>query len=199
MLRKFCIFYFIGIHIFLVGCKDNDENKNIEEQIRSEIVHQASGIASLEAIYMLTYEHFHQNYITSDDFYIQNDIASMDYGFAIDDKSIKIVDVDGQKILQVRLGQGDVLAIDRVSLGKAESTHEGYLPKDEKGNIIDIDAYMNEELEKLNNTYKIKNLQYAAENLKKFFTIIAEKHNLVLDFQYNQEKSTSPDDVKMQQ
>lgn len=197
MLRKCCIFCFIGIHIALVGCKDNNENQKIEEQIRAEIVHQASGIASLEAIYMLTYENYRSNLITSDDFYIQKDVASMDYGFAIDDKSIKVLDVGGRKTLQVRLGQGDVLAIDRVSLGKAETSHKGYLPKDEKGNIIDIDVYMNEELKKLNDTYKAKNLQYAADNLKKFFSIIAEKYNLVLDFQYNQEKQTSQDDITM--
>lgn len=169
---------------FLVGCPINNDNKHIEKQIKGEVLRESSGIATLEAIYTITFVHFEENHITSDDFYIQRDAVFMDYGFDLDDKSIKVVDLDGRKTLQVRLGKGDVLATNRLSVGKPETSHEGYQPKNVKtGEIINVDEQMNKELEALKGIYGEKNLKHARENLKNFFKVIAAKYDLALDFE----------------
>lgn len=180
MLRNLCLFFLIGIPVFLTGCSNN---RHLEKQIQAEVLQNFAGIASLEVIYTLTFAHFEKNIITSDDLYIQKDIVSMDYGFALDDKSIQVVDSGGRKTLQVRLGEGRVLATNRTSLGMPETTHKGYLPVDATGKSIDVDEKLNKDLEELKRKYDEENLATAKENLKTLFRIIAEKYDLDLDFQ----------------
>lgn len=184
MLR--CLQALLGIcfSLMVIGCNTGVDNKHIEKQIRGEVLRESSGIATLEAIYTLAFVHFEENHITSDDFYIQKDAVFMDYGFDLDDKSIKVVDSGGKKTLQVRLGKGDVLATNRLSVGKPETSHEGYQPKNAKtGEIINVDEHMNKELEELKRIYGEKNIKHAKENLKNFFKVIAAKYDLDLDFQ----------------
>ncbi len=168
---------------FLSAC-DASYNSHLEKQIHSEVLKESSGIAHLAAIYTLSFIFFEENLITSHDFYIQKDIVSMDYGFDLDDKAIKVVDENGKKKLKVRLGKGDVLAVNRVSMSKPETSHEGYLPKNVKtGELINVDEKMNDELEELKKIYGEKNLKHARENAKNFFRILAMKYGLELDFE----------------
>lgn len=173
----------ICISLMAIGCYGGADNKHIEKQIRSEVLRESSGIATLEAIYTIAFVHFEENHITSDDFYIQKDAVFMDYGFDLDDNSIKVIDSGGRKTLHVRLGKGNVLATNRLSVGKPETSHEGYQPKNAKtGEIINVDEHINNELEELKRTYGEKNLKHAKENLKNFFKVIAAKYDLDLDF-----------------
>lgn len=177
------IIFFLAI-LSIPGCELTESNSHIEKQIRSEVIKESSGIANLSAIYTLSFIHFEENLVTSDDFYIQKDLVNMDYGFDLDDKSISVVDEDGKKKLKVRLGQGDVLAVNRKSLGQPETSHTGYLPKNAKtGEIINVDEKMNEELEELKRIYGEKNIKHARENAKNFFRILAAKYGLELDFE----------------
>lgn len=168
----------------LYGCDlVSADNKHLEKQIRSEVLKEASGIASLEAVYTLSFVHFEENYVTSDDFYIQKDIVSVDYGFDLDDNAIKVVDENGQKKLKVKLGKGDILAVNRISLSKPETSHEGYIPKNANtGEKIDVDSKMNSELEELKKVYGEQNLKHARDNARNFFRILASKYGLELDF-----------------
>ena len=100
---RFIIFIFAVLSIS--GCDFSESNSHIEQQLRSDVIKEAAGIANLAAIYTLSFIHFEENLVTSDDFYIQKDLVSMDYGFDLDDKSIKVVDEDGKKKLKVRLGK----------------------------------------------------------------------------------------------
>lgn len=174
----------LAVLIFIMSsCVYEDSNEHIERSIKNEILKESSGIASLEAIYILTFVHYEENIIQSDDIYIQKDAVNIDYGFSIDDNAIKVVTDGDRKKLQVRLGKGDVLAINRVSLHRPETTHEGYRPKDATtGKFIDVDGRMNSELDELKKIYGERNLQYARENIKNFFKIIAAKYDLELDF-----------------
>ena len=183
MLRYAYLSVVLYIFELLTGCNFNDDNSHIEKQIKSEVLRESSGIATLEAIYTVAFVHFEEHNVTSDDFFIQRDAVFMDYGFDLDDNSIKVIDSGRRKILQVRLGKGDVLATHRVSVGKPETSHEGYLPKNAKtGELINVDEHINKELEELKNTYGEKNLKHAKENLKNFFKIISAKYDLELDF-----------------
>lgn len=173
----------IGLSL-LTGCDFNSNNKHLERQIRSEALKESSGIATLAAIYTLSFVHFEENTIQSDDFYIQKDIVNIDYGFDLDDNSIKVVDENGRKKLKIRLGKGDILGVNRTSLRKPETSHEGYLPKNAKtGELVNVDEKMNLELEELKKLYGDKNLKHARDNAKNFFKILAAKYGLELDFE----------------
>ena len=183
-MHRILMYFGIAVLMLAAGCTRSADNQHLEKQIRGEVLRESSGIATLEAIYTVAFVHFEENHITSDDFYIQKDAVFMDYGFDLDDNSIKVVDSGGRKTLRVRLGKGDVLATNRLSVGKPKTTHEGYQPKNARtGEIINIDEHMNKELEELKRTYGEKNIKHARENLKNFFKVIAAKYDLELDFQ----------------
>ena len=174
----------ILLPVLLTACSPSDEIKLIEEAVRYEVLKESAGIAFLEAIYLISYIHFQENLITSDDIYVQKDSVSIDYGFKIDESSIRVI-ADGQrKILQVRLKKGEALAVNRINIEKPESRHTGYRPKDKNsGELVDIDAAMNKEIDQIKTEYESKNLRTAAENIKNFFKILATKYGLELDFQ----------------
>lgn len=183
-MKSYCQFLVFCLLPFLaIGC-DFGQNSHLEKRIRSDVLRESAGIANLAASYTLSFIHFEENLVTSNDFYIQKDRVNLDYGFNLDENSIKVVDENGRKKLKVRLGEGEVLATNRVSLMKPETSHDGYLPKDVKtGELINVDEKMNEELEELKKIYGEKNLKHAKENAKNFFRILAAKYGLELDFE----------------
>lgn len=172
------------IPFLLSACQENVELKQIEKSIRSEVMKESVGIASLEAIYLVSYLYFQENLIYSDDIYSQKDSVTIDYGFKIDENAIRVVQEDDRKILKIRLKKGETLAINRISIENPETTHTGYRPKDKKtGQLIDVDSAMNKEIEQIKGEYEVRNLKTAAENIKNFFKILASKYDLDLDFQ----------------
>ena len=175
-MKKYLAVVCILLPFLLTACDRSDDLKGIENAVRSEALKEFAGIASLEAIYLVSYIHFQKNIITSDDIYVQKDRVSIDYGFEIDESAIRVVAEGGRKILQVRLKKGAVLATNRISIEKPEVTHDGYRPKE------DVDAAMNEEIERIKKEYEDRNLKTAEENIKNFFKILAAKYGLELDF-----------------
>jgi len=70
--------------------------------------------------------------------------------------------------------------MDRLNLD-IKSTHKGYRPTRD-GKLIDVDAQMNTELEKLKDEYWDRTIRESIHNVKNFFRILAVKYNLELDF-----------------
>ncbi len=167
-----CIYCLLG----LTACDHSYDLKGVENTIHSEVLKEFAGIASLEAIYLVSYMHFRKNLIRSDDIYVQKDRVSIDYGFRIDESAIRVVAEGKRKILQVRLKKGEKLATNRISIKKPEVTHDGYRPPE------DVDAAMNKEIEEIEKKYEERNLKTAEENIKNFFKILAAKYGLELDF-----------------
>ncbi len=181
---KKSFFSYLMVALLLAACNNSDDLKNIENAVRSEVLKESAGIASLEAIYLVSYMHFQENIIASDDIYVQKDSVSIDYGFKIDENSIRVVADGERKILQVRLQKGEVLATNRITIEDPETTHTGYRPKDKNsGEFVDVDAAMNQEVEQIKAEYETRNLKVAAENIKNYFNILATKYGLRLDFQ----------------
>lgn len=167
----------------LTACEAGSDLKGLEDRVRAEVVKESAGIASLEAIYLVSYMYFQQNWITSDDVYIQKDTVSIDYGFRLDDNCIHVIADGPRKILQVRLKKGEALATNRATIDTPETTHSGYRPKDPKtGVYIDVDAAMNREIDAVKKEYEDRNLKTAEDNIRNFFKIMAAKYDLELDF-----------------
>ena len=173
----------ILLPFLLTACNHSDDLKGIENAVRSEVLKESAGIASLEAIYLVCYTYFQENFIKSDDIYVQKDSVSIDYGFNIDESVFRVVAEGGRKILQVRLKKGAVLATNRISIENPETTHDGYRPQNPKtGELVDVDTAINEEIEQIKKEYEERNLKTAEENIKNFFKILAAKYGLELDF-----------------
>lgn len=174
----------ISAFVFLgQSCIDNT-NQQIEKSIKSEIKSEVAAIASLEAIYVLVFDHFRKNRWydpQSDNAYIEKNEARIDYGFRIDDDNIKVINVNGQKTLQVRLNPAKKLATDRFELSK-DKTHQSYIPMNDDGSKIDISGELNKKLEEIEQKYLPDHIEKAGENIKNFFKIVATKYGLQLDF-----------------
>lgn len=155
--------------------------QELEDHIRTEVRSESAGIATLQAVYLVTFMNYEKNLVLSDDHYIQKDQVCVDYGFDIENV-IKVVADGPNKILQVRLGKGRAIAQDRITIDK-QTTHEGYVPEGEKGLHMDIDAAINKEFDAEKAKYEEANLRLAAENIRNFFKVIAAKYGLKLDFQ----------------
>lgn len=167
----------------LTACEAGNDIKGLEDRVRAEVVKESAGIASLEAIYLVSYMYFQQNLVRSDDVYIQKDTVSIDYGFRLDDNCIHVVADGPRKILQVRLKKGEALATNRSTIDTPETTHKGYRPKDpDTGLPIDVDAAMNREIDAVKQEYEDRNLKTAEDNIRNFFKILAAKYDLELDF-----------------
>ena len=167
--------------LLLPGCDQQPSVQEIEDHVRTEVLSEKAGIASLQAIYVVTYVNYKENWGSSDDVYIQKDKVSVDYGFTIDENAIKVIDASPKRKLQVRLGKGKPFPPDRTTI-YTEATHAGYVPAGENGLNLDIDAIITKEFDAAQAKYEEENLRYAAENIKNFFKLLASKYDLILDF-----------------
>ena len=161
--------------MFLCSCTGLEWNndKDIEKEIRDVVAKDGTYIASLEASYLITFLDYHDGFL-SDDFYIQKDKVSFDYGFKIDiDKNIKIIRKNGQRILQVTLPKGEPYARGKITLDQQKT--DGYIPK------RDIDKEVAKESEKIQKDYEKQHLKYAKDNIKNFFRVLAQKYDLELE------------------
>jgi hypothetical protein len=154
-----------------------DQARAIEKEIRASVVSEIPALASLTCVFPLTYTNFQENYVVSDDIYIQLDEAALDYGYEIDESAIRVVFEGGRNVLRVRLPKGKWLSINRYTLN-IEKTHDYHRPED------DIDAAMNRQLESLEKEYGERAIKEAALNIKNFFRVIAAKYALELDFAF---------------
>jgi len=161
--------------IFSCTASPEDQARKLEKEIRATVINENAALASLACIFRITYTDFKSRLLISDDIYVQHDEAALDYGYRIDESSIRVVFEDNRKVLRVRLPQGELLGTNRYAL-KIEKTHEGYQPK------ADIDAEINLELESLKKEYAGRALREASQNIKNFFRIVAAKYDLELDF-----------------
>ncbi len=166
--------------LLLPGCDQQKSLQEIENDVRTEVLNDSAGIASLQAIYLVTYVNYKENWGLSDDVYIQKDKVSVDYGFDIEN-AIKVVADGPKKYLQVRLGKGKSFPPDRTTI-YTEATHDGYVPAGENGLKLDIDAVITKEFDAEKAKYEEDNLRMAADNIRNFFKVIAAKHDLILDF-----------------
>lgn len=181
------IIFFAAVLIAALACAacvDEGSNVAIERQIKSKVLSDAKAIATLEATYIIVFDHIKNSQWydpRSSDVYIEKDEAKIDYGFVIDENSIRVVDGMARKVLKVRLAPGKKLGTDRIELGKAK-THSNYVPVDDNGNRIDVSGEINKKLAATEQMYAQSHLVKAAENIRNFFTIVAAKYDLELDF-----------------
>ena len=160
--------------MFLCSCTGLEWNndKDIEKEIRDVVAKDGTYIGSLQAIYLITFLDYHDGFL-SDDFYIKKDKVFRNYGFKVDENTIKIIRKNGQKILQVTLPKAEFISEDEKELSLQKT--DGYKPK------RDPNKEIRDESKKMHETYGKKHLELAKENIKNIFRVLAKKYDLELE------------------
>ena len=161
----------------LWACSPDMESqaRALEKEIRTVVINETTALASLVCVFRITYTDFKKRLIASDEIYVQQDEATLDYGYRLGEENIRVVLEDGRRMLRVRLPRGELLGINRYTL-KVEKTHDEYYPQ------ADVDAEINRELDSLKKEYGERALREASQNIKNLFRVVAAKYALELDF-----------------
>lgn len=169
------------------GCQSYEQKQQqIEQQIVTKIRQDTPYIAHLEAMYSIAYINYKKGLIFKDDVYIRNDDATVFYGYALKDADITIITENNQRILRVRLPQPKQISIDRKVLS-IETNDKEYIPLDEKGKRVDVDAYMNTNVEEAIKLYEEKTIEMTREMSRQYFEAIADRFGLKLQLEFIKE------------
>ena len=176
------------ISIALVSCRKLDSNSNniksIEQKIYSKVKQDGPHLAHLETIYGIVFTNQAENWIQSDDIYIRRDRASVFYGYDLDNAEIRVIEGNGQNILQVKLPTPKQISIDRMAVS-IDSAHEDYKPKDKEGTLIDVDKKMNGKLDEIVKIYEGKSIEMIKKISQQYFESLSKRFNLQLDLEFS--------------
>jgi len=157
--------------------------ESIEQKVFSKIKSDAPYLAQLSAVYGLVFSNYHPNRIESDDFYIRKDKAGVFYGYSLNDAEIKVIKGKDQNILHVRLPMPKQISVDRRVMS-VDITHEKYKPIDSKGQIINVDEWMNNELETLTKKYEEKSIEMTKAISRQYFESLSKRFGLKLNLEF---------------
>lgn len=156
----------------------------LERQITTKVKEDAVYLAQLEAVYGLVFTNQRENWISSDDIYIRKDLASVYYGYSLDDAEITVKDNEqGVKTLYVNLPVPEKVSIDRriVSL---HSTHDDYQPVDEDEKYINIDEQLNSHLDRVLEKYEERTIEMTKKISRQYFDNLAARFGLKLELKF---------------
>lgn len=173
------------LSLLLVGnsaCQRQD-GEIIERHIIAKVQQDTPFLAQLEATYSLAFTNYRPNVITSDDFYVRKDLASVFYGYALKDAEIHVVNESNENILSVKLPHPKQISIDRKILS-IENAHDDYLPLDEEKDPINVDAWMNEHLQEAIQQYEEKTVEMTKTMSQQYFEAMAHRFGLKLKLEF---------------
>lgn len=184
----------VGI-VLLQSCQPNPISdpvleKQLEETIITKIRQDTPYLAHLEAIYSVNYI----NYIdkkflgirfpfVQDDIYIRNDVASVFYGYPLKDADISVIIENKQQTLRVKLPEPRQIAIDR-RVRSAEVNDQRSIPLDEQGRRVDVDQYINGQVNTAIAKYEEQTVGMTREMTRQYFQAIADRFNLKLQLEF---------------
>ncbi|MDX2254961.1 MAG: hypothetical protein NW214_05545 [Pseudanabaenaceae cyanobacterium bins.39] len=165
-------------------------DKSLEMTIINQIRQDSPYLAKLEAIYSVNYV----NYIdrrflgirfpfVSDDIYIRNDVASVFYGYPLDEAEIVIEQANDQRILKVKLPEPRQIAINR-PIQSIETNNKEVIPLDAQGNPVDIDQYIDRQVKGAIAQYEAKNLNMTRTMTRQYFQALSDRYGLKLQLEF---------------
>ncbi len=82
-----------------------ETDKTMENKIRAKVATDLPQLAVMDAVYLVQYTNLDTHWYRGDDFYINKSKATRSYGFEMKDvlKNLKIEDVNGKRVLSVRI------------------------------------------------------------------------------------------------
>lgn len=173
--------------VFIAGCGDSQIDI-IEKQIHSKVKEDAPHLAQLEAVYGIVFTNKQKNLIFHDDIYLRRDRASVYYGYNLDKAVIKVTEEGDKRILNVTLPVPKQISIDR-KVVEVNSTHKGYHPEDEDGNLINVDEQIHKHLQKVVRSYEDKTIEMTRNLSKQYFEALADRFGCELNLVFEQRRS----------
>jgi hypothetical protein len=170
--------------IALAGCAD-DETEKIEHQIVSKVKSDAPYLAQLEAVYGVVFTNRKENMVFRDDMYIRKDKASVYYGYGLEDAEIEVVEIDGERVLRVRLPRPEQISIDRQTL-QIETSSPRFKPVDTDGALVNVDKEMNEHLQSVIDNYETRTVEMTKNMSREYFLSLAQRYGLKLDLKFGE-------------
>lgn len=164
--------------LLLAGCRMTEPG---EAFLLARIIDDIPQIAHLEASYGLVFTHHLPNRIISDDYYVREDVASVYYGYPLEDLRIDIRNGN----LYVRLPKPRKISVDR-RIKTVRITHPSYHPLDENGSPIDIDAVMVSRLHEIENHYEHRTAAMTRALSRQYFEALAHRHGLKLKLTFTE-------------
>ena len=182
MKHSACILLLTLLLVGMSACQ-RDKQEIIERHIVAKVQQDTPYLAQLEATYSLAFTNYRPNTITSDDFYVRKDLASVFYGYALKEAEIHVIHKNDEDILSVKLPNPKQISIDRKILS-IENAHEGYLPLDQEKHPINVDAWMNEHLQKAIQQYEEKTIEMTKTMSQQYFEAMAHRFGLKLKLEF---------------
>jgi hypothetical protein len=180
----------VGI-LLLQSCQPASvSEKQLEETIITKIRQDTPYLAHLEAIYSVNYINYVDKKFlgirfpfVQDDIYIRNDVASVFYGYPLKDADIAVIIENNQRTLRVKLPEPRQIAIDR-RVRSAEVNDQRSIPLDEQGRRVDVDQYINGQVNAAIAKYEEQTVGMTREMTRQYFQAIADRFNLKLQLEF---------------
>ncbi|MGK0291620.1 MAG: hypothetical protein ACI86H_003089, partial [bacterium] len=139
----------------------------------------------LIASYSIVFTNERKNIIQSDDLYVRKDQAKVFYGYMLDQAKIEIIQQKNQKVLSVSLPLPQKISIDRKTV-LIETTHQDYQPVNSVGKAIDIDQWINSQLNNVIKKYESKTIEITKRISRQYFSTLARKYGLQLSLTFKE-------------
>ena len=175
----------IIVSLMLVLMSACQKESYVERYIVAKVQQDTPYLAQLEAAYSLAFINFHENPVFSDDFYVRRDLASVFYGYSLKNAEIKMIEENNEKVLWVKLPNPKQISIDR-KIVDVESVRPGYQPLDQNKQPINVDAWMNEHLQKAIKQYEEKTIEQTKTLSKQYFEALAYRFGVKLKLEFTQ-------------
>ncbi len=163
-------------------------DRAVERRIRALVEEDGAHLANLEATYGVGFTSATESFL-ADKLYIRRDVARVYYGHALDAAEIRIARRQGTRVLVVRLPAPARIATDR-RIVSAETSDPTYRPK-VGGEPVDIEAVMNEELDRTIERYRARTLEMTRSMSREYFASLAHRFGLELDLAFRVESATA--------
>ena len=174
------------ILMLILSCNINDSsqhNKLLKQIIESKIQEDGPCLSQMEALYNLAFAHYHKNMIFSDDIYYRRDLATVYYGYPLNELKIEVIEENDENILKVFLPNPKEITTDK-KIKELNCTNKKYKPTDENDALINIDKIFNDKLDQLKNKYKEKSLSTTKELSQKYFHALGKRFGLKVKITY---------------
>ena len=167
--------------LLLWGCQPNDDIA--ERTILAKVQQDTPYLAHMEATYSLAFTNYHKRPFVSDDFYIRKDQAKVFYGYSLKDAEIELVNENNTQTLWVRLPNPKQISKDRKTLS-IESVRDNFHPIDQDKNKIDVEAWMDQNLNGAIADYEEKTIDMTREVSRQYFEALAYRFGVKLKLEF---------------
>jgi hypothetical protein len=190
-MKRINCFVLLGVcFLFVQGCDFRSSitrQEEIDQKILTKIKQDTASLANLEASYTVNYINFQENnfpFFGKHGFYIRNDIRTYFYGYSLKDADIKLITENNQRILRVKLPEPRRIAVDQFTVEPIKTSDPNYIPRDEKGQLVDIEKEINARLDKATEMYEQKTIDKTREMSQLYFQDVADRFGLKLQLEF---------------